>query len=130
MFNLPQIQAAHAQVRSGADFPRYVQALRQLGVVCYDHFVADGRIEYHGIEQVLTSAAAGPARSVAAHGHPAQLRHALAAHQQGQSDYPTFCQQAAAAGVEKWTTHALHLTCTYYDRQGRALLTEAIPQPA
>jgi hypothetical protein len=39
MFTLQQINASHAQVKSGADFPRHVQNLKQLGLVSYDHYV-------------------------------------------------------------------------------------------
>lgn len=45
----------------------------------------------------------------------------------GQTDYLTFCKQAAEAGVEKWTTHMLELTVTYLDIHGNKLTVEPIP---
>jgi uncharacterized protein YbcV (DUF1398 family) len=130
MFTLQQINASHAQVKSGADFPRHVQNLKQLGLVSYDHYVADGHNEFFGTGSfTLASGPTGPVLVVAAQGNAAALKSALALHQQGGSDYPTFCRQAAEAGVEKWTTHLGPMTCTYYDQQGQPLIVETIPQP-
>jgi len=58
-----------------------------------------------------------------------KLKHAITIHQQGQTDYPTFCQQAIEAGVEKWTTHMIEMTVTYLDKKGNKLIVEAIPKP-
>lgn len=130
MFTLNQINVVHARVKSGADFPQYVQDIKRLGVVAYDHYVTDGRNEYFGPNAfTLTSEPVGAPLTVADTGAADALTHALKIHQQGQTDYPTFCRQAAEAGVEKWTTHAHDLTCTYYDKHGRALVTETIPRP-
>ena len=46
MFTLQQIQDAHAKVQSGADFPRYIQDLKDLWVRSYTIFVSDGHAEY------------------------------------------------------------------------------------
>lgn len=48
MFTLEQIKEAHAKVRSGADFPTYVQDLIGLGVTCYQTYVSDGHTDYFG----------------------------------------------------------------------------------
>ncbi len=130
MFTLDQIKAIHARVKSGADFPQYVQDLKQLGLLHYDYYVADGHHRYVGSDGfTLTSPPATESLPVADQGSTAQLAHALTIHQQGQTDYPSFCRQAAEAGVEKWTVDMQHLTCTYYDRQGNVLVAEAIPEP-
>lgn len=130
MFTLEQIKAIHSQVKTGADFPQYVQNLKAIGLAHYDLFVADGHAEYVATTgERLTSLASYAPLPVAALGQASELAHALLIHQQGQTDYPTFCRQAAEAGVEKWTVDALALTCSYYDRQGQVLATEIIPLP-
>lgn len=58
-----------------------------------------------------------------------KLKNALSIHQQGQTDYPTFCQQASDAGVVKWTTDMIEMTVTYLDKLGNKLLVESIPKP-
>ena len=58
-----------------------------------------------------------------------KLKHAISIHQQGQTDYPTFCKQASHAGVEKWTTHMIDMTVTYLDKKENKLTVEPIPKP-
>lgn len=130
MFTLHQIQEAHAKVKSGADFPQYVQDLKAIGISHYDNFVADGRAKYFGLDDFsLDAGSKYPEMQVNEIGSVEALKHALSIHQKGQTDYPTFCKQAADAGVEKWTTHALEMTVTYYDKQGNKLIVEQIPIP-
>ncbi|MDT3404233.1 DUF1398 family protein [Mucilaginibacter terrae] len=57
-----------------------------------------------------------------------RIEHLERIHQQGQTDFATFCQQAADAGVEKWVIDTQAMLCTYYDLQGNALVAEPIPQ--
>ena len=47
-FTLEEVKAAHSKVKSGADFPNYIQEIIQLGVEAYDVFVADGHAVYFG----------------------------------------------------------------------------------
>ena len=42
MFTIDQIKEAHSKVKSGADFPQYVQDLIKLGVIHYTTYVRDG----------------------------------------------------------------------------------------
>ena len=46
MFTLDQIKTAHSKVKSGADYPNYVQDLIKLGVTGYDTYVSDGHAVY------------------------------------------------------------------------------------
>ena len=127
-FTLEQIRDAHAKVKSGADFPAYVQELKALGILHYDHFVADGHICYSGSNGFhIDAPAKWPELSIEAEGDANQLKTALEAHQQGQSDYPAFCWEAAAAGVHQWTTDIQAMRCSYYSQSGILLLEEVIP---
>ncbi|TXG79576.1 MAG: DUF1398 domain-containing protein [Thermomicrobiales bacterium] len=129
MFTLEQITEAHSVVKTGADFPKYIAALARLGVERYDVFVSDGHAEYFGADGVtLASAPKYGALAVAETSDAARFRERLAMHQAGETDYMTFCQDAAVAGVEKWRVDVGALTCTYFDRAGRVLLEEAIPK--
>ncbi len=42
MFTVEQIKTAHSKVKSGADFPAYIQDINKLGVASYETFVTDG----------------------------------------------------------------------------------------
>lgn len=129
MFTLDQIKAAHSKVMSGADFPNYVQDLIQLGVTFYETYVSDGHTDYLGTNGYKTSS--DPKYSeliIAEQCDVEQFRLDLKAHQQGKTDYATFCNDCAKSGVEKWTVRMDKMTCTYYDKSGNELLEEVIPQ--
>lgn len=130
MFTINQIKEAHSKVKSGKDFPGYVQELIKLGVTGYDTYVADGHTDYAGANNFRTqSDAKYAAQDVADNSNPEKLKHYLKIHQQGQTDYPTFCRQAAEIGVEKWTVDMSAMTCTYYDKAGNKMVVEEIPVP-
>lgn len=131
MFTLEQIKAAHANVKSGADFPRYFEDIQSLGVAWYETFVTDGHTVYYGTNDYNTSSPARyPALPIATVANAQQFKQDLRAHQQGKTDYPTFCGQCAALGVVKWIVRMDARTCTYYDAHNNVLLTEVIPTAA
>lgn len=131
MFTLQQIQSAHSRVKSGADFPRYVADLRDLGLRDYDFCVADGHAEYRGTDgSVLESPAKYAPKRIAETADTAKLQRDIAEHQQGGSDFLTMCQYAADAGVARWRTDIANLECVYFDAAGAVLLREEIPAVA
>jgi uncharacterized protein YbcV (DUF1398 family) len=128
MFTIEQIHAAHAKVKTGADFPRYIQELKELGLKKYTNYVTDGHTEYQGTDgQNLQGPAKYPEMMIAAQSLPEILKRVIKEHQEGKTDYLTVCRQAAEAGVEKWIVDLVAMTCTYYDTAGNALMVEAIP---
>lgn len=129
IFTLDQIHEAFKKVKSGADFPQFVQDLKEIGVIYYDNFVADGRTMYYGANDfVVYGAPKYDLLAINEIGSSHKIRNSIAIHQQGKTDYPTFCQQAAEAGVEKWTTHIGDMTVTYLDKNGNKLAIEPIPK--
>ncbi len=127
-FTLEQIKAAHAKVKSGADFPRYIQELAGLGVAGYETYVADGHTVYHGhTDLTIQSEPKYAALFVASQSNREQFVKDLKRHQQGNTDYPAFCRDCAASGVEKWAVDMSAMTCVYYDKEGNELLEEQIP---
>lgn len=130
MFTIDQIHDAFGKVKSGADFPQFVQDLKAIGVTHYDNYVSDGRTRYYGSGGFnLEGGPKYPSIPVNETSSAEKLRLAITIHQQGQTDYPTFCRQAAEAGVEKWITHMLDMTVTYLDQHEQQLVVEAIPTP-
>lgn len=129
MFTIEQIKTAHSKVKSGADFPAYIQELIKIGVLRYESFVADGHVDYFGSNNYRTSA---PPKYdqllVMEKGNKEQFQNDLKAHQQGQTDYPTFCKHCAKSGVSKWIVDMQKMTCSYFDKAGNELLVELIPE--
>src|SRR4051812_2333014 len=104
MFQLEDIAKAHSKVKSGADFPSYVQDLIKLGVTKYDTFVSDGHTLFFGANnyQIQSEPKYAPL-DIANNSSEESFVYYLKIHQQGQTDYPTFCRHSAETGVEKWT---------------------------
>jgi uncharacterized protein YbcV (DUF1398 family) len=128
MFTIEKIHAAHAKVKTGADFPRYIKELKELGLKNYTNYVADGHTIYRGSDGYSqTGPAKYPEQVVKAQSSPEALKTAIKEHQAGKTDYLTVCRQAADAGVEKWIVDLDAMTCTYYDTAGNELMVEAIP---
>lgn len=130
MFTIEQIDNAFEKVKSGVDFPQFVQDLKEIGVTHYDTFVSDGRTKYYGIKDFTLDRESKYSKlEINNISSVEKLKHALSIHQQGQTDYPTFCQQVSDAGVVKWTTNMIGMTVTYLDKLGNKLMVESIPQP-
>lgn len=130
MFTIEQIHNASAKVKSGVDFPQFIQDLRAIGVLHYDTFVSDGKTKYYGVGDFeLDGESKYPKMEVNDISAADQLKHAISIHQHGQTDYPTFCQQASDAGVEKWNSDLVAMTVTYLDKSGKTLTVEQIPKP-
>lgn len=128
MFTIEQIKSAHAKVKSGADFPSYIRELKALGISNYSNYVRDGHTIYKAADN--SEVVSGPNYSplnIHSTSNQSQLEKILKEHQAGLSDYPTFCQQAADCGVEKWVVSTDAMTCVYHDKTGKTILEENIP---
>jgi uncharacterized protein YbcV (DUF1398 family) len=128
MFQLDDIIKAHAKVKSGADFPGFIRDLKKLGVKRYHTFVEDGHTDYFGENNFELSAEPkySPLK-VSDKSNEHLFSNYLRNHQQGKTDYPTFCRHSALTGVEKWTVDLETMTCTYYNRSKSKMLEESIP---
>jgi len=130
MFTIEQIKTAHSKVKSGADFPNYVQDLLKLGVIYYETYVADGHTDYFGQQDFkISSEEKYDKLIIADNSNLSQFQTDIKAHQQGKTNYPTFCADCAKSGIEKWTVDMAIMTCSYYDKAGNEMLVEIIPQP-
>lgn len=127
MFTVEQIKSAHSKVKSGADFPSYIKDIKKLGVTFYETFVTDGHTDYYGEKNYKTSSVAKydplPITQVS---NIEQFKADIKAHQQGKTDYPTFCTDCAKSGIEKWAVCMDKMTCTYFDKAGNEMLVELI----
>lgn len=129
MFTIDQIKAAHSKVKSGADFPNYIQDLIQLGVKGYDTIVSDGSVAYIGDNDFAASTEKKyEPMAIASVANKERFIEYLVMHQDGQTDYLTFCQHAALCGIAKWRVDIIEMTCTYYDSSENPILIEKIPE--
>lgn len=128
MFTVEQIEQAHSKVQSGADFPAYIQEIKNMGVVSFETWVLDSHTKYFGKEGCTTSSAPQyEPLSISENSDVAQFTDYLKQHQRGETDYYTFCKHCAETGIEKWIVLLDEMTCTYYDRENTKVLVERIP---
>jgi len=128
-FTIEQIKAAHTKVKSGADFPKYIHEIKQIGVTFYETYVADGHTDYYGNDHHRATAMAKYGLLKIAINVDAETFNAnLKAHQQGKTDYLKFCNDCAKCGIEKWIVRLDEMTCTYYNKAGGSILVEKIPE--
>jgi uncharacterized protein YbcV (DUF1398 family) len=128
MFTLAQIKQAHDKVQTATDFEIYIQELIELGVKGYDTLVMDGRVVYYGDtnHEVSTNKEYDELFVVPTVNKERFIEY-LVLHESGQSDYYTFCQQAAQCGIAKWRIDIIEMTCTYLTAQDDPIVIEKIP---
>ena len=128
MFTVQQIEEAHKKVQSGADFPKYIQEIKGFGVQSFVTFVKDSHTEYFGENDFTTSSKPKyDDLAIAETTDSEKFKTQLKAHQQGKTDYFTFCKDCAETGIEKWIVDLNKMTCIYYDKSGNEILVEEIP---
>lgn len=54
MFTVEQIEQAHEKVKSGADFPKYIQEIKALEVIAFETWVTDSYTDYFGLDNYQT----------------------------------------------------------------------------
>lgn len=127
-FTIDEIKAEHQKVKSGADFPAYIQSIKKIGVSYYTAYVADGNIEYTDTEnQSVSTGSKYDTLMVAENVNLSHFKSRLKLHQQGGTDYLTFCNDCAESGVEGWKMDLDTMNCIYFDKNGNEILTEQIP---
>lgn len=127
-FTIEEIKTEHQKVKSGADFPKYIQAIKNLGVSHYTAYVADGNTEYFDSENHSVNIGGKyDSMPISADLNLDQFKTRLKLHQQGGTDYMTFCKDCAGNGVEGWKMDLSQMTCTYFDKNGNDILEEKVP---
>jgi len=129
MFSIEEIKAAESKIKTGADFPQFIKEIKALGVVRNDVYVANGLSVYFNSDDYSVQASPDeyPELVINSESSVEKLEHALKIHQRGETDYFTFCKQAADAGVEKWVIDLNSMTCSYLDTKQTELVKEEIP---
>jgi uncharacterized protein YbcV (DUF1398 family) len=128
MFTIDEIKTAHSKVKSGADFPAYIQEIKKFGVIYYEAFVADGQINYYDTTNFSVNVPAKHEKlTIAEACKEEEFKIELLAHQLGKTDFLTFIKMCARCGIEKWEIWMEKMTCTYFDKSGKIVLEENIP---
>ncbi|HEM2768540.1 TPA: DUF1398 family protein [Streptococcus suis] len=126
MFTLENINHGHEQF-TGPDFPKLIAYFKDLGMVENTVDVQSGQVVYRSKSgQVLEKAGYQVSVPVAEQFDKEQFVTILRNHQAGQTDFPTFCQETAEAGIYKWVIDLEAMTCSYVDQAEQAVFVETI----
>lgn len=128
MFTIEDIELAHNKIKSGADFPKYIQEIKKMGVTEFETWVSDSHTNYFGKNEFRTSSKPKyETLAIANKSDKDQFSNYLKIHQKGETDYFTFCKHCAETGIEKWIANLSKMTCIYYDMAGNEILIEKVP---
>ena len=127
-FKLSAIQQAHQQF-TGVDFPKLFKAFKDMGMTYNIVNIQDGTATYvHQSEDDIVTSSVKSNHPVAPSSNQSIVQDVLTRHQQEQTDFETFCDEMAQAGIYKWHIDIQAGTCTYIDLQEQAIISELIPQ--
>ena len=128
MFTVEQIELAHSKIKSGAEFPKYIQEIKEIGVTAFETWVTDSHTVYFGKDDfTIKSKPKYEELALAKNRDKEKFSQYLKIHQKGETDYFTFCKHCAETGIEKWIVDLEKMTCTYYDEAENEILVEKLP---
>lgn len=128
MFTVEQIELAHSKIKSGAEFPKYIQDIKEIGVTAFETWVFDSHTKYFGANDFQTkSKPKYESLTIALNSDKDKFSQYLKIHQKGETNYFTFCKHCAETGIEKWIVNLDKMTCTYYDKAENEILVEIVP---
>ena len=127
MFTLENINRGHVQF-TGPDFPKLIAYFKDLSMVENTVDIQSGQVTYRSqTGQTLEKTGYQVTIPVSDQANLDQFVTILRNHQAGQTDFPTFCQETAEAGIYKWVTDLEAMTCSYLDQAEQAVFVETIP---
>lgn len=124
-FTIDQIK--QAQINSNFKFPKLVQELKKIGVSNFITLVTDGHTEYFDEENENISIDGNQDFIISDVLNAEKFLERLKLHQQGETDFPTFCKDCAENGIDNWVVSIPNMSCIYYDKTGNEVLKEKIP---
>lgn len=128
MFTIEEIEVAHSKIKSGAEFPKYIQEIKGIGVTAFETWVTDSHTNYFGKNGFhAKSKPKYDAMTIGDTSDKDRFSQYLKIHQKGETDYFTFCKHCAETGIEKWVVNLDKMTCTYYDKAENEILIEKVP---
>ncbi|ATH63327.1 DUF1398 domain-containing protein [Staphylococcus pasteuri] len=127
-FTLKAIQDAHSKY-TGPDFPKLFKAFKDMGMTTNIVNIQQGTSTYINTEkQTITTNGVKATHDVATSSHSSSVKDILKRHQNGDIDFPTFCEEMAQAGIYKWYIDINAGTCSYIDLNEQTIVSEQIPQ--
>lgn len=127
-FTLEQINGLKSESKGGKDFPMLIQNFKNIGVNRFITYVETGYTEYFDDENnSIKSDALYDAKNISEAVNEENFEKQLRLHQQGGTDFYTFCQDCADNGIDHWIVDLNKMTCTYRTSENQEILIEQVP---
>lgn len=125
-FTIESINAAHEKY-TGVEFPKLVNEFKNMNMVICEINIEQGvRTYIHKNGDKLTAQGMKVTTPITLNSSKEKAKQVLKSHQAGKTDFVTFCNEIAEAGICKWIIDITDLTCNYYDLKEHLLITEKI----
>ena len=126
-FSITSIQEAH-KLYTGPDFPKLIKEFKSMGMVTNIFNLETGIVTYiNHTGETLEDTGIKVDFDICESGTFEDAIFALQRNQRGESDFYTFCNEIAKAGVYKWVSELDEMTCTYFDKTEQVIIIESIP---
>ncbi|MGL5050765.1 MAG: DUF1398 family protein [Fusobacteriaceae bacterium] len=127
-FSLANITKAQ-QMYTGVDFPLLVAMFSSMGIKSIKTNIQTGKTSYeHNTGEKLEKLSFQVATPIAPLAEIQTFQTSLKKHQAGGTNFQTFCEEIASAGVAYWIVNPAELTCSYYSLNHSCLSLESIPK--
>lgn len=126
-FSIAAIQEAH-ELYTGPDFPKLIKVFKAMGMKTNSFNLETGVVTYtNSLGEKLVSEGIKVDFNIVEKGNYEGAIIALQRNQRGESDFYTFCNEVAKAGVYKWVIDLDKMTCAYFDKVEQVIIIESIP---
>ncbi|MEH0158732.1 DUF1398 family protein [Limibacter armeniacum] len=127
MLSKSQIHNAFMRVKTGDKFCMFLAELNKLGVTKWDFHTTDGANIYYGEnDYVMEMEPIYEEVDVAESPSLDLLQKVLQEHKDGLTDFHSFCENTASAGVSKWVVDLQEMVIIYFDKNNNMMLAEPI----
>lgn len=127
IFSIESIKNAQ-KIYTGPDFPKLVREYKLMGIVSNIYNIETGIVSYtdHQNQTILDNGIKVEINIPEISNFDDALL-SLKKNQTGKTDFLTFCFDIGSAGVYKWVVDLKNMTCNYYDKNEKIIISEKIP---
>jgi len=127
-FSLESIKQAQ-KLYTGPDFPKLVREYKIMGIVTNVYNIETGLVIYTNKQQdVIEDSGVKVDIGIPQNSNYEEAMLGIKRNQKGESDFIAFCREVAKSGIYKWIVDLESMTCNYYDKQEKMIISEVIPQ--
>ncbi len=127
IFSLESIKSAQ-KLYTGPEFPKLIREYKQMGIVSNIYNIESGVVSYiNNLGKSIEDLGIKIDFVIPETSNYQEALLGLKRNQKGESDFITFCNEVAKAGIYKWVINLDAMTCKYYNKNNEIIIAEIIP---